>query len=159
MAEADEPATPLPVVEDDDEERGHRAPALPVHLWRLLRGWLARGSRDSRHWTPRVGDRVALHGRGTWLVYAVSLRAGTVELGVPGTRRLEDVEPADLRDLEALYGTPVDQHGRPVSRPRLTTAVVEAAAPDPSPVSLRAVPDADEPTGGEADAEASPSAG
>lgn len=98
--------TDLPPAElDDDDESGHCAPPWLAEQWRILRCWLARGRVNSTHWVPRVGDRVRLHGRGTWLVHHVSIRRGMVGLGLPGEHSLESVRPAVRDDLDELYGT------------------------------------------------------
>jgi hypothetical protein len=133
-----------------DRDADHRAPAWLPAQYRFLRHWLARGRQGSAYWVPRIGDRVRLHGRGAWLVYAVRIRRGEVQLGDPGIRALTDVEPATREDLDALYGTP---NWDRVSGRRdwvLTPQVPESddeGEEEAEPPQLRAVPNLDDMAG------------
>jgi len=134
----------LPEGDRDADHRGHWL----VENWRYLRQWLARGRTGSAYWVPQVGDRVRLHGRGTWLVYAVWIRRGEVQLGGPSIQRLADVEPVRREDLDTLYGTP--DWERASSRKDVLTLQVpapqDADTEEESP-QLRAVPNLDEEAG------------
>lgn len=89
-----------------------RVVAVRVAAWRAwaglvdevvnLRCWLARGRAGSRYWVPRVGDRVRVDGKGAWLVWGVSIRAGEVTLG-SGVHGLERLDPIGPDELAALY--------------------------------------------------------
>lgn len=140
------------VVEDPDAvAEPDDGPAWPVAWYRLLRHWLARGRVRSKYWVPRVGDRVRLHGCGTWLVYAVWIRRGEVQLGGPGIQALADIGPALREDLDKLYGSQCWD-----LPPELSVRVVtpKFSEPDPGPEKnedepprLRAVPDLDDAAG------------
>lgn len=140
-----------PVTEEQDE----RPTRLPVLLYRMLRQRLARGRATSRYWAPRIGDRVRLHGRGTWLVYGVSICRSTVTLGKPGVVALEHVAPATREDLAKFYDMDLDHKNRPIPRVGMAvpefTNVTEDGEPEPEEAKLFLLRPASEPTAEESE--------
>lgn len=141
-----EPQGSVSDLPEGDRDADHRAHWL-IENWRYLRQWLGRGRRGSKFWVPQVGDRVRLHGRGAWLVYAVWIRRGEVQLD-HSVQRLADVSPPTREDLDTLYGTP--DWDRVSGRRHL---LIPDAAPaseeetEEEPPRLRAVPNLDEAAG------------